>query len=208
MSKQEYITLEPAALIFVLVSTVSFAISIPLAVKPMPQESDRVIYGGPFYAGGSVGGILRTLMTSQAQFQANCVIDEDQDGTGEYGLLSDLGGAPLRNGRPPCSPTYITSIFARPGSNGFFAKSGFYYRSYVPNDPDLAERCFVILAWPIRRGSTGWNTYLLTAGDEIRVWIGGDKTFSGNDAPTLEDVFFGEPWVTPIDDYNWADTFP
>jgi hypothetical protein len=199
-----YITLGPGALVFLFTTALSFGISFQWTLQALPDIPEGGKYEGHVYVGGSIGGSLRTMMSAEAQFQNQCVIDQDNDGTGEYGLISDMAGAPLRNGRPPVNPTFISQVFAHTDSTGFTRKSGFYYRSYVPQNTDMAEQKFVILAWPVNRGISGWNTYLLMESCEIYVWVRGDRAFSGANAPTLDDVFFGEPWVTPVNEWDWA----
>lgn len=203
MDERGYIILGPQTLVFLMGTALSFIAALPIAIEFPPESAEEQRYTGSVYVGGSVGGTLRTLSSSEAQFQSQGVIDEDKDGTGEYGLLSDLAGAPLRNGNPPVNPPFVSSFFARTNQHGFVAKGGFYYRSYVSKDPDVAENKFVILAWPIQRGVSGRNTYLLDQSGEIYAWVRGDWGFSGTDAPKLEDVFWGEPWTTPINEYNW-----
>ena len=50
---------------------------------------------------GAVAG-LRSLTANQATFQSVCVVDQDEDGTGEYGLFEELAGA------APCRPSLAT----------------------------------------------------------------------------------------------------
>jgi len=96
---------------------------------------------------GSAIGSLRTLSTSQSQCQANCAIDQDCDGTGEYGVFNELCGAgPVRSGnltvgtgvivgstRAAVSPGYISRAFYTAGQN-YAQKSGYRYRMYLPGN--------------------------------------------------------------------------
>ena len=82
---------------------------------------------------GSAIGTLRTLSTSQAQAQSNGVIDQDSDGTGEYALLGELAGVvPLPGTTSTVNPAYLTRALAPTGSDTYGAKSGYYYRVYLP----------------------------------------------------------------------------
>jgi len=96
---------------------------------------------------GSAIGSLRTLSTSQAQCQANAAIDQDCDGTGEYGVFNELcGAANVRSGdldqvngtiagsrRAPVSPGYISRAFFTTG-NTYAQKSGYRYRMILPGN--------------------------------------------------------------------------
>jgi prepilin-type N-terminal cleavage/methylation domain-containing protein len=79
---------------------------------------------------------LRTIATQQECFRAQGVVDQDANGVGEFGLLSELAGAvvPRRTGSvEPLSPRMIDSTF-HTDANGFAARYGFYYQVYLATD--------------------------------------------------------------------------
>jgi prepilin-type N-terminal cleavage/methylation domain-containing protein len=92
-------------------------------------------------------GTLRTLSTSEAQFQSSAIVDVDTDGTGEFGFLQELAGTALyRTGPPaapalstqPASPAFITSVLGSTAENaataeGVAGKSGYQFLVYLPN---------------------------------------------------------------------------
>jgi prepilin-type N-terminal cleavage/methylation domain-containing protein len=95
---------------------------------------------------GSAIGSLRTLSTSQAQYQSNVATDQDVDGVGEYGVFNELSGsANVRAGsldpvlgtvsaarRAPVSPGYISRAFYTGAVNTYAQKSGYRFRMYLP----------------------------------------------------------------------------
>jgi len=95
---------------------------------------------------GSAIGSLRTLSTSQAQFQSNVAVDQDVDGIGEHGLFNELAGASSIRAatidpaagtytltkRPALSPGYISRAFYTGQTNNFAQKSGYRFRIYLP----------------------------------------------------------------------------
>jgi prepilin-type N-terminal cleavage/methylation domain-containing protein len=95
---------------------------------------------------GSAIGSLRTLSTSQAQFQSNVAVDQDVDGIGEHGVFNELAGAasirassidPATGSftvgqRPALSPGYISRAFYTGTTNTYSQKSGYRFRIYLP----------------------------------------------------------------------------
>src|SRR5262245_3845219 len=75
---------------------------------------------------------LRTLATSQAQFQSLGAMDEDRDGVGEYGSLGELSGLVnlQRNGvgiASPLNPPILPATFQTINGSGFATKSGYLF---------------------------------------------------------------------------------
>lgn len=95
---------------------------------------------------GSAIGSLRTLSTSQAQFQSNVAVDQDVDGIGEHGLFNELAGAGsiractlnaatgafTATRRPPLSPGYISRAFYTGPTVTYSQKSGYRFRIMLP----------------------------------------------------------------------------
>jgi prepilin-type N-terminal cleavage/methylation domain-containing protein len=86
---------------------------------------------------GSAIGTLRTMATSQAQYQSQMQTDQDNDGTGEYGLLGELAGtADRRSGSAArgakANPTFITPVLGPKMSDVWGQKSGYYFQVYLP----------------------------------------------------------------------------
>lgn len=91
---------------------------------------------------GAVAG-LRSLTANQATFQSVCVVDQDEDGTGEYGLLEELAGAAVCRGEvtgsgsaPPARRNpgeFMQQVYGQVTVGGYAQKSGYYYVIYLPN---------------------------------------------------------------------------
>ncbi len=137
---------------------------------------------------------LRNLVSGQAQFQQTAAVDEDQDGTGEYGTFSEMSGImPLntRGGNPnapatPLAPPVLAASFrtAFANANGEVSKSGYIFRIYLPDaaglgvgeangafaavpDSDLCENVWCAYAWPANLGSSGNRAFFTNQQGEI-----------------------------------------
>jgi hypothetical protein len=122
------------------------------------------------------GAPLKTVCTSEEQFKNQVLVDQDLNGTGEYGFLSELAGtAPPRGaGAPVSGNPFLPAAFGEVDDKGVACKSGWCLKAYLPRGPDsaleeargarpgkdpeaapLQERRFVAYAWPMKRGRTG-----------------------------------------------------
>jgi type II secretory pathway pseudopilin PulG len=133
---------------------------------------------------------LRNLVTSQAQFQSASNMDEDQDGTGEYGSLGEMSGLSnlQRNGvgiAAPLNPPILPATFQTIDANGFATKSGYQFVVFLPDagpaglpdvaaggpaaaiDPDNCEEMWCAYAWPIDHGTTGNRAFFVNQRGEI-----------------------------------------
>ena len=133
---------------------------------------------------------LRNMVTSQAQFQSASNVDDDQDGTGEYGSLGEMSGLTALNTRPggfgpataldpPILPATFQTI-----AGGFATKSGYLFVVFLPNaanaglsdlpaggpgavDADNCESMWCCYAWPIDVGTTGNRAFFVNQRGEI-----------------------------------------
>lgn len=86
----------------------------------------------------SAVGSLKTIATQQAIFRQQAEVDQNSNGTGEYGLLGELCGELCL--RPATtrkvSPAYISQQFRTRGSagDGTALKSGYQFRIYLSTD--------------------------------------------------------------------------
>ncbi len=84
-------------------------------------------------------GTLRTLSTSQNQFQNANMKDRDIDGVGEYGFFTELAGTlpvPVGNQEgSPARPTFINSVLGATSlkNGGIAEKSGYYFLLFLPS---------------------------------------------------------------------------
>ena len=138
---------------------------------------------------GSAIGTLRTVSTSQAQFQSSANIDQDTDGTGEFAVINELTGTyAMRTSGIVANPAYITKALAT-GTNLHGNKSGYLFKIYLP----------AAAGGPITDLSTGALTGSATNADYQEVkwrsysWPTSAKT-SGNRAFAVDQA--GEVYAT------------
>lgn len=87
---------------------------------------------------------LRALASAQIKFQSISVVDQDEDLTGEYGLLEELAGAEVP--RQPVSGgvgsakrmpgEFMPQLFGQVDGSGYANVSGYLYVIYLPNQAE------------------------------------------------------------------------
>ncbi|BBM86026.1 DUF3352 domain-containing protein [Candidatus Uabimicrobium amorphum] len=126
---------------------------------------------------------LRTISSSQAMFQSSAVLDQNENGTGEYGFLQELSGQQNLRGKNHTIPSaYLATMNFR---DGIAEKSGYYFYCYLPGSNGTAvgekdassatgddatllqENGFVVYAWPIRYGNTGERVFAINQSGEV-----------------------------------------
>jgi prepilin-type N-terminal cleavage/methylation domain-containing protein len=93
---------------------------------------------------------LRSIATTQQQFQSCSAIDTDADGGGEFGYFGELSGAcamRIHDGatglpalgtapddllEPPFLPTAFGHIFDDPSGDGVVERQGYYFKMFLP----------------------------------------------------------------------------
>lgn len=162
------------------------------AVEPLPA----LIASGPAY-------VLRSqVFPAQIQFQAGTYIDQDGDGIGEYGLLSELAGrrtvgggktlellsGPLARGATMDGYAYAVYL---PAGEGRVADDGKKDdRAANTANADAQEATFVAYAWPVR-AKDGEMYALLSDGSVYAT------PFTGT-APAWNAAFDGKSWSDPV----------
>jgi hypothetical protein len=139
------------------------------------------------------------IYPAMVQFQAGGYVDQDHDGAGEYGLLSELTA---RRGTQSVEPGTLDYGLGQLSADGDV--DSYHYVAFLPAGPldaigeptvdgpratnaaaaDLQEKFFVVYAWP-RDG--GGKAFSLTAGGVV-LW-----TFYQGIEPTWSAVF-GRGW--------------
>jgi prepilin-type N-terminal cleavage/methylation domain-containing protein len=131
-------------------------------------------------------GCLRSLISSQAAFQATVKADGNGNGVGEYGTFAELSGALGVRGGAVLAPPVLSTAFRELNANGEVARHGYQFAVYLPDttgqglaelagggpDPainaDVAETTWCCYAWPTNYGSSGSRTfYVSQAGDLV-----------------------------------------
>ncbi len=168
-------------MIVIAIIAIIAAIAIPnlLAARLNANESNAI-------------ATLRNLVTSQAQFQSAANMDDDQDGTGEYGSFGELSGQVAMNTRAagagtatPLNPPILPASFQTIDANGNCTKSGYFFRIYLPDnaaggvqdaaaggpgagvDANNAEVLWCAYAWPVDFGTTGNRSFFVNQRGEI-----------------------------------------
>jgi len=91
---------------------------------------------------GSASAGLRSIASAQTNFQKSSSVDQDLNGTGEYGTFNELTGASNRRGTmlaggnaelPALTTTDLSVALQSTGSN-YSSKSGYYLKMWLPGD--------------------------------------------------------------------------
>jgi len=166
--------------------------------------------GIPFLALGFGGGriemhevsahaTMRGIASGQEIFRASVVLDQNANGIGEYGLLSDLSEGP--------SP-YIPSSL-KPNVKGRSSSKGYCFVIYLPSaggraissrkssrgDDDFdpsQEQMFLAFAWPEKTGRSGNRIFAFDSRGVVLTK--GKSKYSGLSKPP--------PWKAAIQDAN------
>ena len=144
-------------------------------------------------------GSLKSFSAAQEQFRSQKLVDQDQDGEGEYGTIGELSGnrALRGGGRAVSMSPFLPSIFEPTGPGGSGVKSGYFFivylcgktRSFTDADVqtgqgvDLQEQNFVAYAWPQQHGKTGTRVFAMDAQGTIMQLANSDGTWSGDHVP-------------------------
>jgi len=79
---------------------------------------------------------LRNVIAAQSQVNAQCAIDVDQDGIGEYGYFAELAGSTTLRADPAApavnlTPPVLSGALGIVDGNGFVNKSGYFFLMYI-----------------------------------------------------------------------------
>lgn len=153
---------------------------------------------------------LRNISSSQAQFRAAAVVDEDRDGRGEFGTFADLSGAERPRGRDAMlNPPVLSGAFRTRTLRGEVARARYLFQIWLPSrdgsfvtealhdigagvlDPDAAETHWRCYAWPSKYDHSGLRTFFVDdAGD---IWSTDDERYSGEGSGPAPDAAVARP---------------
>ncbi|MBA2480258.1 MAG: hypothetical protein H0V44_06325 [Planctomycetes bacterium] len=142
---------------------------------------------------------LNQLFVAQAQFQASAYVDQDGDGLGEYGLLSELGGQRSLPGSPQVSLIaedlaggiahgYAIALYLPNADGGVVPEpEGDAMRTMDAKAAEAQEVHWIAYAWPIE-ADAGARMFAIAQDGQVR-----SATYLG-EAPRWDDVFNGGGW--------------
>jgi type IV pilus assembly protein PilA len=152
---------------------------------------------------------LKNISSAQAQCQASGVIDENNNGSGEYGYFGELSGAVnVRGATTKISPPVLSNAFGNV-ANSTVTRSGYIFQMYLPDaggvgepedatggytagnvDAVKAEVLWCAYAWPSAYGNSGKRVFFINQG--------GDVLSSKNDVTAYNGT------TTPVPDHSAA----
>ncbi len=130
---------------------------------------------------------LRSLVNAQSTFVTRCVVDQDGDGSGEYGFFRELTGIAVPRTRAvklPVGDVFSVS-FGALDANGVVTKGGYCYRMYLPTaggpatteagglpapnplDANNQETRWACYAWPIDYPYSGYRCFVVNQQGEV-----------------------------------------
>ena len=159
---------------------------------------------------------LRNICSAQAQFQACCMADMNNNGCGEFGSFRELSGAEKVRGRSsPINPPVLSGAFRVLNDESEVSRSGYFFKIYLPGpadangdaagieepvpagypdddgvtlDMDLAETTWCCYAWPVNYNQSGNRTFFTNqAGDVIACET---EDYSGTGSGPLPEAAF------------------
>jgi hypothetical protein len=150
---------------------------------------------------------LKNISSGQAQCQACGVIDENQNGIGEYGTFAEMSGrAMVRGGKVKIQPPVLSVAFGDV-EHGVVVRSGYCFRVWLPGkdgapvgeseagglpapaiDAKAAETLWCVYAWPAEAGRTGQRAFFLDQSGNVHGCLNTDGRYSGSKAPAPDAV--------------------
>lgn len=136
-------------------------------------------------------GTLKQIVSAQSVVQAMRLIDQDNDGVGEYGWLAEMTGtvnvrdATGPHGGPIIDPPSAAKSIGLVNVNGVVPKSGYLFRISLPGagglgvneaagggsptgeSPDLCETAWIAYAWPSGYGTAGKRAFCVNQTGDI-----------------------------------------
>jgi len=164
----------------------------------------------------SAQGTLRSLAAAETTFVTRCIVDQDGDGSGEYGFLQELTGYAVPRGRVQLLPAGegISTALGNVNATGISSKSGYCFQLWLPTDGGAAETegplgtvpalnatdanvqetRWACYSWPVDHGSTGYRCFVVNQQAEVyqarNEDAGGAALYDGTGAPPAPGAAF------------------
>ena len=153
---------------------------------------------------------LKNISSAQAQCQASGVIDENNNGAGEYGYFGELSGADevrINGGLSTTefiSPAVLSNAFGNVAASRV-VRSGYVFQMYLPGlggtnfmpeapgggatastvDPNAAEVLWCCYAWPSSYGNSGKRTFFINQGGDVLGCRNSTTRYNGTANPPI-----------------------
>lgn len=115
-------------MIVVAIVAIVAAIAIPnlLSARLRGNETAAVVY-------------LRQIAEAQESFRGEVIVDQDENGVGEYGLLGELSGSTVPRNKGANKPGKSRLEYSfNPDSNGIVARNGYFFQVFLAEDGKVA----------------------------------------------------------------------
>ena len=153
---------------------------------------------------GAAAATLRSISTAETQFRGDQIIDQDSDGSGEYGTLSEMAATADIRTTPGAKvlPNYIPSVLGPRGASSTSTKSGYQFISFLPGPGgspidnlgtlavpslgskdqsiiDAQEQNYRLYAWPDKYKITGSRVFGVDSRGELMVTNNAVQVYNG-----------------------------
>jgi len=133
-------------------------------------------------------GTLRSLAAAETTFVTRCIVDQNGNGSGEYGYLQELTGYVTPRGKNAPLPTGegISAALGKTDAKGVSTKSGYCFNLWLPTaagpaesegagsvpaasaaNAPVQETRWACYSWPVQHGSTGYRVFVVNQQAEV-----------------------------------------
>jgi len=132
-------------------------------------------------------GTLRALLSAETTFVTRTIVDQDEDGNGEYGFFRELTGVSIPRSKAAAlaSGDVFSRSFGSVDENGVVSKSGYCFIIYLPtaggpavteaggvpaanpDDADVQEAHWLCYGWPAAYSHTGYRVFAVSEQGQI-----------------------------------------
>jgi hypothetical protein len=153
----------------------------------------NIVGSGQAYLDKAAVSSLWAMHWAEKLYREGGYADRDGDGIGEFGTLGQLAGeSALPSGaRLPASLLSLEGSPRVAPGGALMEAAGTCFLSYLPDDPDGAERGFVLYAWPARATGGGSKVFCINQYEDILEADASARGYFGCDRPPPRDACIG-----------------